>query len=314
MGNELAPGEAVEFEHWVKTNPKNSKKLEEIKEIWEKTKNYPDGFEPDIVKAIDKVHEIAGIKRYKRTFMSFPRIMLRIAAAVILFISLFGISRFIYLNSGGKEIAVNSVDSGIKEVVLPDNTHVWLNKNSTLQYPTKFARKNRKVYLSGEAYFEVFKNQQSPFYVKLENSSVTVLGTHFNIRAYPQENNTKVSVAEGKVMFSALEKTKQSVTLVGDESAMLDNKSLVMHKEHNNDLNYLAWKTNLLEFYNTPLIDAIKVLCTHFNVHYKVSNNIVSGVNVSGRFNNKKLSEILNALSVATNAEIILQNDTIIIK
>lgn len=313
LGNELTAKEKADFESWVKTNPENARIFEELKEVWEKTKHYPVDFKPDAGNALKKVQQFVRIDQNK-SLVRKQYIVLRIAAVAILLFSLIGVSRYIYLNSSGEMVVVNNLNSGAKEITLPDSTHVWLNTNSTLFYPDRFSRTKRKVYLTGEAYFEVFKNAKLPFYVNSENSRVTVLGTHFNVSAYPTLKSIIVTVAEGKVKFASLDNTKQSVILVGNESAVLDKETLMLEKGQISDPNYLAWKTNLIEFTNTPLVDVFKVLEKHFNANHKISAEHISGVKVSGRFNNMKLDEILYSISQATNVEIILKNDTILIR
>jgi len=311
LGNELSPEEIVYFEEWVKTSTRNQERLDELKEVWDKTENYPKGFHPDTAKAIEKIHHAAGIKQYGGKVVRLRPWMFRIAASVLLFVGVFGIYRL--LNMGEKQIIITTDNSHIKEVVLPDNTHVWLNKNSKLTYPEKFSEKSRVVYLSGEGYFEVYKNPYAPFYVKLKSSEVKVLGTHFNIRTFQNESYSSVTVAEGRVMFSVTDTAKQSVILMANESAVLNNTSLTIHKAEQIDLNYMAWKTNVLEFYNTSLGEAIKIICFHFNLKYKAINKNILDVHINGRFKNKPAYEILNSLSAATNTRITMQNDTIFV-
>ena len=82
---------------------------------------------------------------------------------------------------------------------MSDGTKVWINAGSTLKYPAKFAADSRTVYASGEIYLEVAKDAERPFYVVVDGITVKVLGTSFNIRAYADENETKVTLLEGKI-------------------------------------------------------------------------------------------------------------------
>ena len=82
---------------------------------------------------------------------------------------------------------------------MSDGTRVWINAGSTLKYPAKFAADSRTVYASGEIYLEVAKDAERPFYVVVDGITVKVLGTSFNIRAYADENETKVTLLEGKI-------------------------------------------------------------------------------------------------------------------
>src|SRR5690606_4392916 len=84
-------------------------------------------------------------------------------------------------------------------IVLADGTKVWLNSASTLTFPTVFSRKERKVELTGEAYFEVTRNKAKPFFVKTLQNEVEVLGTHFNVMEYPEEGISQTTLLEGSV-------------------------------------------------------------------------------------------------------------------
>ncbi|WP_316817611.1 FecR family protein [Pedobacter nyackensis] len=88
------------------------------------------------------------------------------------------------------------------QVILPDRSHVWLNAKSRLKYPVNFRGKERKVELEGEAYFEVTKDKQRPFMVVSKNQEITVLGTHFNVNAYPEETAIKTTLIEGAVVIN----------------------------------------------------------------------------------------------------------------
>ena len=80
---------------------------------------------------------------------------------------------------------------------------MWLNSETSIQYPVAFGAKERRVFVQGEAYFEVAKDAKKPFTVQFMSSSVTVLGTSFNIRAYPEEKQSQATLAEGSVRISA---------------------------------------------------------------------------------------------------------------
>jgi len=88
------------------------------------------------------------------------------------------------------------------QIILPDGSHVWLNAASSLKYPVTFSGNERRVELTGEAYFEVAHNAALPFKVKTETQEVEVLGTHFNIKAYEDERSVKTTLLEGSVRVS----------------------------------------------------------------------------------------------------------------
>jgi len=310
LSNDLTLQESEAFNQWIRLNPANAKKVEDYKLIWERTEHYPKDFGPDIAKALLKVHDAAGIHKKLQAAFHINR-ALKVAVAVIIFICSAGLLRFVYLNTKGNEIIVMADNSGVKEVVLSDSTHVWLNKNSILRYPSRFAQNRRKIRFSGEGYFEVYKNKQSPFSVELANSTVSVLGTHFTIKENQNEATTVVTVSEGHVRYAS---SKKSVVLGSNEKAVLDNTAYTLIKEKNRDINYLSWKTHVLEFHDTPLSDVLQTLAEQYHVNIKVTNAKISTIRINGLFNNKKLHEILTSLSSVSGSNIVLRNDTIYIQ
>jgi len=100
----------------------------------------------------------------------------------------------------GEPVSYNTIITprgGQYQLILPDGTKSWLNSASSLKFPTVFTGNQRKVELSGEAYFEVTKNTAKPFLVKVDNLQVKVLGTHFNIMAYSDETAIRTTLLEG---------------------------------------------------------------------------------------------------------------------
>jgi len=149
----------------------------------------------------------------------------------------------------GSEIFYNTLTTqkgNQYHLTLPDGTKVWLNTASSITYPTVFAGKDRRVAISGEAYFEVMKNQQQPFVVQQGDMSVQVLGTSFDVNGYGDEGALKTTLVEGKVrvgmgaVASVLEPGEQAIIPNGSEAISID---------HNPDIEaVLAWKNGGFAF------------------------------------------------------------------
>lgn len=131
------------------------------------------------------------------------------------------------------------------QISLPDGSRVWLNAASTLRYPVVFSGKYRDVELSGEAYFEVVSNGQKPFRVKAGESRVEVLGTHFNVNAYPDEAAIETSLLEGKVK---VEKGIRSEILLPGQQAVLPASSKEIKKAYADVESVVAWKNGIFQF------------------------------------------------------------------
>lgn len=153
---------------------------------------------------------------------------------------------------------------GTYQFILPDGTHVWLNAESKLTFPSKFSRSERKVQLSGEAYFEVAKlpgpvvsangSKNIPFLVLSKNQQVEVLGTHFNINSYGNEGTVKTTLLEGSVKVSLLSASKAagSVILNPGQQAVVDGKSEIKVAQADVE-QIIAWKNGLFYFKDADL-------------------------------------------------------------
>jgi len=152
---------------------------------------------------------------------------------------------------------------GQYQVVLPDGTRVWLNAASSLRYPTAFTGNERRVELTGEAYFEVSKDPSKPFNVKTSTQTVTVLGTHFNINSYTDEGATKTTLLEGSVRVTG--NAGQSVKIKPGQQAINTLNSIEINGNANID-EAVAWKNGKFVFSNTDLQTIMRQLSRWYDV------------------------------------------------
>ena len=170
------------------------------------------------------------------------------------------------LTSGDSVIKENSLITprgGKFNIVLPDGTKVWLNAASKLNFPTRFSRE-RVVKLEGEAYFEVAKAANKPFKVITDkNMVIKVLGTHFNVKAYPDAKEVKTTLLEGAVEVSNL---KHSVKIrPGEQVIMRSNNTLIIRD--NIDLEQaIAWKNGLFYFDQLDIEDIMDALSKWYDI------------------------------------------------
>ncbi|HAH23792.1 MAG TPA: hypothetical protein DCL77_08550 [Prolixibacteraceae bacterium] len=310
--NELSSEELIAFEHWIESNPKNLQKLNEYKAIWERTVNYPKGFNPDIHKALAKVHKSSGIMQMQKSRSRFAPI-LKIASAAAIIIGIIGLAY--YYNpfyTTDKIIVINSGSNEVKEIVLPDSSHVWLNENSSLQIPDAFTKKQRKVTLKGEAYFEIKRDETKPFIILTGKTCTEILGTSFNIKMDTISGNVSVIVHSGKVAFySSKSKSEKSILKPADEGTYNASSSKII-RSSNLNVNYLAWKTGILTFSDTPLNE----VCFELSKYYKKSVKAaapISNKSLTGTFKNEKLEDILKTIELTLDVQTeISGNETII--
>jgi transmembrane sensor len=170
---------------------------------------------------------------------------------------------------------ISTPRAGQYHIVLPDGTHVWLNAASSLRFPTAFSGKTREVELSGEGYFEVTHDKSKPFYVSKGDMQVEVLGTHFNINAYEDEEVAKVTLLEGSVKVGRRQKAdgrKESVVLKPGEQAIAIASQLTtdhspLTVDHSPDIEkVIAWKDGFFEFNNMPLPAIMRQISRWYDV------------------------------------------------
>lgn len=180
------------------------------------------------------------------------------------------------------------------KITLPDGSLVWLNSGSSLKFPVVFAGRQRIVYLTGEAYFEVAKNKRKPFKVLANNTEVRVLGTHFNVHAYKGET-VKTTLLEGSVKISGNGQTKM---MVPGQQALIDFKSLAI-RIHNIDVTEsVAWKNDLFVFDSEDIESVMKEVARWYNVEVEYRDAIPQ-THISGSTSrNNNISQILNMLEL----------------
>ncbi|SMC70449.1 FecR family protein [Pedobacter nyackensis] len=171
------------------------------------------------------------------------------------------------VESKGKEHAqFNTIETprgGYYQISLPDGTKVWLNASSSLTYPTSFVAGERKVNLKGEAYFEVAHDKEAPFKVASNNQVITVLGTHFNVSAYTDENRTVTTLLQGKVKVQLNDMDAYAELNPGEQSILV-NRTFKVGKVENDDA--IAWKNNVFVFDNEELGSIMRKISRWYDV------------------------------------------------
>lgn len=141
-------------------------------------------------------------------------------------------------------------------ITLPDNTKVWLNADASLRFPVRFTGTERRVELTGEAYFEVAKQPAKPFTVATSDAEIRVLGTHFNVRSYNNEE-VKTTLLEGRVEVKALDKNSKIILKPAQQATVSENRSGIEVQEVETEP-VVAWKNGLFDFKAMPLKDILQ--------------------------------------------------------
>ena len=150
-------------------------------------------------------------------------------------------------------------------LTLADGTEVWLNAETEIRYPVQFTGDKRVVYRVGEAYFTVAPDKNKPFTVVSTHASVSVLGTQFNFRAYPDERDVQTTLVSGSVIMQS-EKYKQQIKLVPGEQGVLEKNSAKLMKQEVNTYLYTAWKDGRFAFRDARLEDLFNILARWYDL------------------------------------------------
>jgi len=244
-------------------------------------------------------------KNKKNHYLNTYKVAASIAFLVLVSLTILYVSDIFDKPQHTVVINEKSTKSGQKSIfTLFDGTKVTLNANSTLKYPTHFGEMSREVYLIGEAYFEVAHDTTKPFIVNSAEISTTVLGTKFNISAFPEDNDIIVSLVEGKVLVSS--KVKDS----DPHSFYLKPKQqFVFNKTNNkrkirefNILQEVGWKDNKFIFKKASLKKVFKSLGRTFGVKFSILNSN-SDVRLTANFNNASFWTIVKTIKSVTKLD-----------
>lgn len=213
--------------------------------------------------------------------------------------------------AAGSELLYNTLTvprgSRIVTLTLSDGTKVWLNAGSALRYPVVFAADRRSVTLTGEGYFEVAKAAAKPFFVASKDAEVGVLGTHFNVNAYPDDAGMTVTLLEGKVQVS---RAGQAKMLAPGQQALVEKQFTVRQVDDMDRV--MAWKNGYFLFHHTPLEEVGRQLGRWYDVDV-VYEGKVPNMSFGGGINrNTNLSEVLKMLG-ESRVVFRIENKTIIV-
>jgi transmembrane sensor len=292
---------------WMNQSKENKKLAEDFTVLWKYSKKntLQENFQTkEEWKKLEAAIQKAEIPQGKEITLKQHVPWLKIAASVTLLTICSGL---IYVIFFSQETILKESHDSIVEVVLPDGSEVWLNRNSRLTYQGDFNKENRLVKLEGEAFFDVTKNPQEPFVVQTGKAQIKVLGTSFNVEAYTGSKETEIFVVTGLVSFSNLSDSK-SITIKAGEAGVLKNENLGLISQ-GEQLNALAWKEKRLIFKKTILSDVVEVLEEYFNVDIEVRNKNALRCRFTGSFDKPSLSEIIEALSVSLDLNITEQRN-----
>jgi transmembrane sensor len=214
----------------------------------------------------------------------------------------------------GSELTYNSITiprgAEYQVVVLPDGSKVWINSASSLRYPTAFTGNERKVELTGEAYFEVAHNPAKPFRVTSNSQTVEVLGTHFNINSYDDEPATKTTLLEGKVKVTASADNAVRILQPGQQSELNAGSFIIKPVETDEAV---AWKNGKFMFERDNIQYIMRTVSRWYNVDVEYSGTVPDDNFKGGTSRYKNVSELLSILQLTGKVHFKIEGRKIIV-
>jgi len=232
-------------------------------------------------------------RRQKNTLWNFYRQV----AAVLLFPILL-VTAYLFMNNnnfhGSAWVEIHSPAGARTQFALPDGSSGWLNSGSSIRYASGFT--DRRVKISGEAYFDVVNKNSRKFIVETSALDITVLGTKFNVAAYPEDDFTEVVLEEGKVKLDGRNKTF-SKSLSPDEMFVLySNKKRGEVSQVDAGL-HSAWKDGKLVFRDEPLPGVLKKMERWYNVQFVMEDEQLKTYIYQATFKDETLEEVMRLLA-----------------
>lgn len=296
-----------------------------VAELWKTPKRKSgsnDMFEKHLKRHTTKI-SFASPKMYHK---SGRRLIFRtrvLVAAAVIVVALIGYLFFNMHRIAGnhKEPIEYVAAKGVKkQIILPDGTRAWLNSGSRLSYSANFGKeKTRAVHLEGEAYFDVTEDENRPFTISTDKITIKVLGTSFNVKAYPEESKTETTLISGEIELFVNERPKEKIIMKPNEkvevtsSRPADGHATIKNNQPTTvtigslskirvaDKEYIqeaSWVENRLIFKDEPLHELIPKLERWYNVNIVLENGELGDYKYTGSITRESLVQTLNALQL----------------
>lgn len=278
----LPASQKNEVESWISGN---KEKFEDLKNIWEHNATF-ESLEP-------KWHEFKKLENETRKIGTKFKIQFYLKVAAI-FIGLFLLtsSAFVYF----KKDSFYSAGKIYTEVLLPDGSTVFLNKQTTIKWHTYFFKNRRQILLNGEAFFDVKKMSGQNFMVKTKNLKIEVLGTRFNVQAYRHNSLETVVVQSGKVKVSENEGSLIQFLSAGEKIDYLASGKK-FHAKSKIDFENQNYKLRQLEFNETPVEKVVTAINHFYGTEVEIVDRSVTRFKITAIFQSQPLDSVLAALN-----------------
>lgn len=256
--------------------------------------------EEELSSMLDQVHHRINIEKTIVSISTTKRLLINLSKiAAILIVGLM-IGFLVQKYSFNEPMYYTSFapKGSISQVLLPDNTMVYLNSGSEIKYTIEGVNGNREVFLTGEAWFQVEKNEEKPFVVHTPYYKVNVLGTEFNVKAYTEDNEITTTLEKGRIQITSAENFQiQSNTVLNPGEQLIYNKeqNTIQLKAVKPSI-FSSWKENKLIFINMSLKELITMLERKYGVDIEVTDASILDYHYDGTIKDESIIEVMDIL------------------
>ena len=310
--------ESASVEAWINASQENKGQFEALEKTWKHAEN-PFEVEPAQVdvdaawrSVKGRMQDLSDIEQKQMpTTRSLWFYASRVAAVLVMGLLIYAIYQF--QSSIPETMTLSSADSTITDNPLPDGTIISLNNDSEVVFPEDFEENERRVAMKGEVYFDVEPEPERPFIIEANEAVITVLGTAFNVKALEDDNAVEVLVEEGLVELSNAERTQTAQLAVGEKGIYL-RETKEVKKETEIDVESLFWLNKTLLFRDTRLSMVFTTLEKLYKVEINVENEDILDCELTAKFSNEKIEDIIEHISVIFELETEQDADTFLIR
>lgn len=306
----LSSSEKMPLIEKIQREPDTKKRYSELKATWafmQSERRMPKSRQEASYKHIK--FQLKKSETYKTI-----KIWSSVAAVIVLFLGLSAGMFYLGRNNAvsDKNLFVTTVEAPngqISRIVLPDSTVVWLNSGTQLKYDNQFAVTNRNLGVSGQAYLEVKRNENLPLFVSTAKLDVKVLGTKFDVCAYPDENKVQVVLKSGKVELFDRRTNELMHRLKPGQMVSYDVNQRELTVQTVEPETYISWKEGDMVFKDTPMAEVIKRLERRYDVVVKVKDDKVYRSVLTGNFRNTSLNDMLEYIQFTSQVTFCINNN-----
>ncbi len=352
IAGEANEQELAELELLMQQHPEWQYAAQNLSDIWTSSRNTPQDItvdeedayllhiqrmkEKDVVFNDNVLYKYPAEENHLSHFRSYRNwyIGLAVAAslifAVVLFPSLYNKKQPVIASAERNEISTGN--GSRTKVQLPDGSLVWLNAGSKLHYDKSFGITSRHVTLSGEAFFDVTKNKEKPFIIQTSSIDIKVVGTAFNVKAYPGDRTTETSLIRGIIEVTIRNRPNDKIILSPNEKLIVENNPVeknrltstgraepvvsinpIQPSKKDSTITEIQWVQNRLVFDDERLQEIALKMERWYNVKIEIKSEKLFDKRISGSFINENIDQAMEALSITGKFHYKRLNDTIII-